>query len=64
MGSPYQGGPNLPGLFKKYQMWIRCLVEGCLGEESNWTNLQVHFVHHHVKKKIVIMEEGKQPYPQ
>ena len=44
-------------------MRIRCLVEGCLGEASNSTNLRVHFAHRHVQDTIVIMEEGNQPYP-
>ena len=42
---------------------IQCLVEGCLGGASNWTNLRVHFAHHHVRNTIVIMEEGNRPYP-
>ena len=40
---------------------IRFLVKGCLGGASNWTNLQVHFLHRHVRDTIVILEEGNQP---
>ena len=60
------GGPlgsNFQVSFPKQLFLIRCLVEGCLGGVSNWTNLRVYFAHHHVRDKIVILEEGNQPYP-
>ena len=42
---------------------LRCLVEGCLGWDSNRTNLQVHFAHCHVQDTILILYEGNRPYP-
>ena len=43
-------------------MQLRCLAEGYLGGMTNRTNLRVHFVHHHMRETIVILEEGKQPH--
>ena len=34
-----------------------------MGWASNWTNIRVHFAHPHAWYKIVILEEGNQPYP-
>ena len=70
MGRGYQGGSPPPpaGEVQTYLVFflerllrIRFLVEGCLGGASNWTNLQVHFLHRHVWDTIVILEEGNQP---
>ena len=38
-------------------------MEGCLGGDSNWTNLRVHFVHRYARDTIVILEESNRPYP-
>ena len=42
---------------------LRCPVEGCQGGATSRTNLWVHFAHRHVRDTIVILEEGKRPYP-
>ena len=42
---------------------LQCAVAGCQGGAINWTNLQVHIAHRHVKYDIVILEEGKRTYP-
>ena len=49
--------------FPKTLEQLRCPVEGCRGGDMNWYNLQVHFVHHHVGDKIVILEGGNWHYP-
>ena len=36
---------------------------GYQGGGTNRTNLQVHFMHCHVRDTIVILEEGNRPYP-
>ena len=68
----YQGGgtPPPPGEAQTYRVsfWktllqLRCPVSGCLGGASNWSNLQVHFMHRHLKDTIMILEEGDRPYP-
>ena len=38
-------------------------VEGYRGRVSTRTNLRIHFVYHHVRYMIVIMEEGNRPHP-
>ena len=47
----------------KRLLHLRFPVDGCLGGASNRTNFRVHFAHHHTWDTIVILEEGKQPYP-
>ena len=42
---------------------VECPVEGYRGWVLTNNNLQIHFVHHHVQETIVIMDEGKRPYP-
>ena len=41
--------------FPKHLWWLQCLVEGCLGGASDWTNLRVHFAHNHTRDTIVIL---------
>ena len=31
--------------------------------ETMYTNLRIHFVHHHVMDTVVILEEGNRPCP-
>ena len=45
----------------KIMAQLKCPVVRCQGETTNRTNLRVHFVHHHVKDTIVILEEGNRP---
>ena len=42
---------------------IGCPVEGCKGLETTCINLQIHFVHCHMRDMVVIMEEGKISHP-
>ena len=49
--------------FPKHMFRLQCLLEGCLGGASNWTNLRVRFAHLHAQDTIVILEEGNKPYP-
>ena len=37
-------------------------VEGFQGGATRQTKLWVHFVHHHVRDVVIILEEGNQPY--
>ena len=41
---------------------VGCSVEGCKGQATTRTTPQIHFVHHHMQYKIVIMEEGNLPH--
>ena len=43
--------------------YIGFLVERCKGRMTMHTNLQIHFVHHHMWDMIVIMEEGNLLHP-
>ena len=36
--------------------FVVCYISGCLGRASIHTNIRIHFPHHHVWDKIVIME--------
>ena len=47
----------------KHMLRLWCPVEGCMGGDSNQTNLRVQFAHRHVRDTIVILEEGNLPYP-
>ena len=49
--------------FPKYLLQLRCLVEGCLGWALRQTNLNIHFVHRHIRDTVLILEEGNRPYP-
>ena len=41
--------------FPKTLEMIWCPVEGCWGQAMSRTNLQVYFVHHHVRDILVIL---------
>ena len=41
--------------------FIGCPVGGYEGQATTCTNLQMHFMHHHVQDMIVIMYEGNFP---
>ena len=49
--------------FPKSLLWLRCLVERCLGGALNRTNLLVHFLHFHMRETIVVLKEGNRTYP-
>ena len=49
--------------FPRYTGYIGCLVGGCKGWLTTCTNLQIHFVHRHMRDTIVIIEEGNYPRP-
>ena len=38
-------------------------VESCGGQATMCTNLWIHFVRHHVRNTIVMMEEGNRTHP-
>ena len=68
VGRGYQGGAYTPPpreaqtyqfSFPKWMLRLRCPVEGCLSGASNWSNLQVHFAHLHLKDITVILKKGK-----
>ena len=42
---------------------IRRSVGGCEGRATTHTNLQIHFVNHHMQGMLVILEEGNFPHP-
>ena len=70
VGGNREGHPPPPGDSQNYQvslpkclLRLRCPVEGCLGGASSRINLRVHLTNRHVRDKIVILEEGNQPYP-
>ena len=44
---------SFPNMLK----WLRGPVEGSRRVSRNLTNLWVHFVHHHMRDKILILEE-------
>ena len=41
----------------------RCPVKGCPGVSATRAAMRVHFVHRHVHKTVVILEEGNLPLP-
>ena len=42
----------------------KCPVVRCPGRVATRTAMQVHFVHWHILKTVVILEEGNLPHPQ
>ena len=42
---------------------IACPVGGCPGSATSRSTLWVHFLHHHVRDTVVILDEGSHPLP-
>ena len=42
---------------------VSLTVKGFMMGDTGRVNLWVHFVHHHVGDKIVILKEGNRPHP-
>ena len=40
-----------------------CPVEGCRGRAVTRTAMRIHFLHRHVRKTGIILEEGNLPHP-
>ena len=39
------------------------LVDGCPGRDNSCTNLQLHYMPHHLEDIIVVLNEVPDPYP-
>ena len=50
--------------FPKTVGLVECPSKGCRGRGTIQDNLRIHFVHRHVRDKIVILEEGNHLHPQ
>ena len=49
--------------FSRAARSIGCPVGDCERRATICTNLQIHFVHRHVRYTVVILEEGNRPHP-